>query len=62
MCLNPFQTNFFLLESFFSFKIDSSKDMDDDLDVFNKLVQDITNCGEKVSKEYKAIIFCKCYF
>lgn len=46
----------FLLESFFSFKIDSSKDLDDNLDVFNKLVQDITNCGEKVSEEYKAII------
>ena len=28
----------YLLESFFSFKIDPSKDLDDNLDVFNKLV------------------------
>ena len=47
----------FLLENFFSFKIDSSRDLDNNLDIFNKLVQDITNCGEKVTEEYKAIIF-----
>lgn len=46
----------FLLESFFSFKIDSSRDLDDNLDIFNKMVQDITNCGEKITEEYKAII------
>ena len=46
----------YLLENFFSFKIDPSKDLDDNLDVFNKLVQDITNCGEIVSEEYKAVI------
>ena len=46
----------YLLENFFSFKIDPSKDLDDNLDVFNKLVQHITNCGETVSEEYKAVI------
>ena len=46
----------YLLETFFSFKIDPSKDLDDNLDVFNKLVQDITNCGETVSEEYKVVI------
>lgn len=42
----------FLLEKFFNFKIDSSKD----LDVFNKLVQDFTNCGEIVIEKCKTII------
>ncbi|KAL2505550.1 putative gag-pol polyprotein [Abeliophyllum distichum] len=36
--------------------MDQSKDLDDNVNVFNKLVQDIVNCGEKVSEEYKAII------
>ena len=30
--------------------------LDDNLDVFNKLVQNIINCGEIVSEEYKTII------
>ena len=46
----------YLLERFFSFKMDPSKDLDDNLDVFNKLVQDIVNCDEEVSETYKAII------
>ena len=50
----------YLLESFFSFKIDPSEDLDDNLNVFNKLVQNITNCGEKVSKEHSAIILFEC--
>lgn len=36
--------------------MDPSKDLDDNLDVFNKLVQDIVNCDEAVSETYKAII------
>jgi hypothetical protein len=36
--------------------MDPSKDLDDNLDVFNKLVQDIVNCDEEVSEMYKAII------
>jgi len=31
-------------------------DLDDNIDVFNKLVQDIINCGEIMSEEYKIII------
>ena len=31
-------------------------DLDDNIDVFNKLVQDIINCGEIVSEEYNIII------
>lgn len=46
----------YLLERFFSFKMDSSKELDDNLNVFNKLVQDIVNCGESVPETYKAII------
>lgn len=44
------------LESFFGFKINHSRELDENLDIFNKLVQYITNFGEKVSNEYKAII------
>ena len=47
---------FYLFESLFSFKIDPSRDPYNNLDVFNKLVQDITNCGETVSEEYKVVI------
>lgn len=46
----------FLLERFFSFKIDPTKDLDDNIDTFNKLVQDITNAGDKISEEYKTVI------
>ncbi|KAL2487396.1 Uncharacterized protein Adt_32152 [Abeliophyllum distichum] len=46
----------YLLENFFSFKIDPSRDLDDNLDVFYKLVQDITNCGETVPEINKVII------
>lgn len=46
----------FILERFFSFKIDQSRDLDDNLDIFNELVKDITNTGEKISEEYKDVI------
>jgi len=46
----------YLLEKNFSFNIDPSKDLDDNLDIINKLVQDITICGETISEEYKAVI------
>lgn len=39
-----------------SFTIDPSKELDDNLDVFNKPVQDINNCDDNVSDEYKANI------
>lgn len=46
----------YLLKIFFSFKIDHSKDLDDNLNIFNKLVQNIVNCDEKVSDMYKPIV------
>lgn len=46
----------FLMERLFSFKIDSSNDLDDNLDTFNNLVQDIINTVDKVSNEYKAVV------
>ncbi|KAL2526103.1 Uncharacterized protein Adt_11157 [Abeliophyllum distichum] len=52
----------YLLENFFSFKIDPSMDLDDNLDIFNKLVQDITNCGEMVPEINKAIILLNIIF
>lgn len=33
-----------------------SKDLDDNLDIFNKLVQNIVNCGENVFETYKVFI------
>ncbi|KAL2484911.1 CCHC-type domain-containing protein [Abeliophyllum distichum] len=44
------------MEKNFSFKIDPSKDLDENFDVFNKLIQYIKNCGDKGIDEYKAII------
>ncbi|XP_022849670.1 UDP-glucose 6-dehydrogenase 3-like [Olea europaea var. sylvestris] len=38
------------------FKMNPSNDLDDNLDVFNKLVEDIVNCDEEVSETYKVII------
>lgn len=38
------------------FKIDSSKDQDDNLDTFVKLVQGIIDAGDKIYEEYKAVI------
>ena len=32
-------------------ELDPSKDLDDNLDIFKKLLQDITNCDEKVIRE-----------
>lgn len=51
-----------LLESFFNLKIDHSKDLDDNLDIFNNLVQNITDCGEKLYDEYKDIILLNAIF
>lgn len=45
-----------ILERFFSFKVDLYRDLDDNLDTCNNLVQDITNAADKVSKEYKVAI------
>lgn len=52
-------TKLFMLKWFFSFRIDTLKELDDNLNVFNKLDQDITNIGKKVPREYKTVIFEK---
>lgn len=40
----------------FSFRIDPTKDLEDNLDTFNNLVQDITNAGYIVYEGYKVVV------
>lgn len=47
---------FYVLETFFNFKIDYSKNLDDNLDVFKKLVQDIINYDKMVSETMVVIL------
>ncbi|CAA2988653.1 Hypothetical predicted protein, partial [Olea europaea subsp. europaea] len=54
--LNSTLNKLYLIERFFNFEMDLLKDLDDNLNVFKKLVQDIVNCDETVSENYKAII------
>ena len=46
----------FLLEKFFKFRLDMSKDIDDNLDIFTKLISDIKLCGDKNIDEYAPIV------
>ena len=46
----------YLLESFFGYKMDPAKDLDENLDVFNKLVLDLANSNEKFTDEHHAVI------
>lgn len=46
----------FLLEKFFKFKLDVSKDLDEGLDAFNKLVQDIKATGDQYIDDYVSIV------
>ena len=46
----------FLLEKFFGFKMDTSNDLDSNLDDFNKLCLDLSNCDQKFSDEHFAMI------
>ncbi|KAK6130460.1 hypothetical protein DH2020_035798 [Rehmannia glutinosa] len=46
----------FLLENFFRFKLDLTKDMDENLDIFTKLIQDIKLTGNKNIDDYSPII------
>lgn len=46
----------FLLEIFFRFKLDLNKDIDENLDVFTKLIQDIKQTGDKHIDDYTAIV------
>ncbi|XP_057797809.1 receptor-like protein 19 [Salvia miltiorrhiza] len=46
----------FLLERFFQFELDLSKDVDENLDVFSKLVQDIKLTGDEHIDDYAPIV------
>lgn len=46
----------FLLEKFFRFKLDLSKDIDENLDGFTKLIQDIKLTGDKHMDDYTPIV------
>ncbi|KAK6160801.1 hypothetical protein DH2020_004182 [Rehmannia glutinosa] len=46
----------FLLENFSRFKLDLTKDMDENLDVFTKLIQDIKLTGDKNISDYTPIV------
>ncbi|CAH9119673.1 unnamed protein product [Cuscuta europaea] len=46
----------FLLEKFFRFRLDLTKDIDENLDVFNKLIQNIKQVGNKHIDDYTAIV------
>ncbi|KAK6159055.1 hypothetical protein DH2020_006369 [Rehmannia glutinosa] len=46
----------FLLEKFFRFKLDLTKDMDENLDVFTNWIQDIKLTGDKNIDDYTPIV------
>lgn len=46
----------YIKKRFFGFKIDSSKDQEHNLDEFNRILLDLSNIGETMSNENKAII------
>ncbi|KAL2227396.1 UNVERIFIED_CONTAM: Retrovirus-related Pol polyprotein from transposon TNT 1-94 [Sesamum indicum] len=46
----------FLLEKFFRYKLDLSKNIDENLDDFTKLIQDIKLAGDKYIDEYSPIV------
>lgn len=46
----------FLLEKFFKFRLVMSKDIEENLDAFNKLIDDIKLCGDKKIDEYAPIV------
>ncbi|KAL2253784.1 UNVERIFIED_CONTAM: Retrovirus-related Pol polyprotein from transposon TNT 1-94 [Sesamum indicum] len=46
----------FLLEKFFRYKLDLSKNIDENLDDFTKLIQDIKLTGDKYINEYSPIV------
>lgn len=48
--------NLYLKEKFFGYKIDQSKDLEENLDEFQKIVVDLNNIGEKMSDENQIVI------
>ncbi|KAH6780538.1 ERV-F provirus ancestral Env polyprotein [Perilla frutescens var. hirtella] len=53
--LTSLSSRMFLLEKIFNYKLDLNNDMDANLDIFNKLVQDIKMFGDKHIDDYTAI-------
>ncbi|KAL0367724.1 UNVERIFIED_CONTAM: hypothetical protein Sradi_3662500 [Sesamum radiatum] len=49
-------TKLFLLEKFFKYKLDLSKNIDDNIDEFTKLIQDIKLTGDKSIDDYSPIV------
>ncbi|KAL0437658.1 UNVERIFIED_CONTAM: hypothetical protein Sradi_0473700 [Sesamum radiatum] len=49
-------TKLFLLENFFKYKLDLSKNIDDNIDEFTKLIQDIKLTGDQSIDEYSPIV------
>ncbi|KAL0411600.1 UNVERIFIED_CONTAM: hypothetical protein Slati_3749700 [Sesamum latifolium] len=49
-------TKLFLLEYFFKYKLDLSKNIDDNIDEFTKLIQDIKLTSDKSIDEYSPIV------
>ncbi|CAI9771120.1 unnamed protein product [Fraxinus pennsylvanica] len=45
----------FLWILFFSFKFDPSLNTEENMDRFNRITQDLTNCGEKISDDQKVV-------
>ena len=46
----------YLLKQIFAFKMDPNTELQDNLDMFNKLVQDLASCSIKFSDEQLAVI------
>ncbi|KAL0403977.1 UNVERIFIED_CONTAM: hypothetical protein Sradi_2038500 [Sesamum radiatum] len=49
-------TKLFLLENFFKYKLDLSKNINDNIDEFTKLIQDIKLTGDKSIDDYSPIV------
>ncbi|KAL0292971.1 UNVERIFIED_CONTAM: hypothetical protein Sradi_6962100 [Sesamum radiatum] len=49
-------TKLFLLENFFKYKLDLSKNIDENIDEFTKLIQDIKLTGDKSIDDYSPIV------
>ncbi|CAH9068092.1 unnamed protein product [Cuscuta europaea] len=52
----PLPGKLFLLEKFFRFRLDLTKDIDENLDVFDKLIQNIKQAGDKHIDDYTPIV------
>lgn len=46
----------FLWKQFFSYKFDPSVDLEENMDRFNKIVQDLINYGEQILNDQKVVV------